>query len=143
MSEASGARLSKLGAGIAIAAMLFVAGTSWAQGMKMKMPMQPRPAARGSFQAAALAGGRQIEIISWSWGPAHKAIVITKKIDAASPILYRACASGKHFARMTVNLGGREYVLTNVVLRSYRKFQRGRAPMESISLNFTKMTPVK
>jgi type VI protein secretion system component Hcp len=141
MSEPSGARLSKLGVAIAIAAILFIAGSSWAQ--EMKMPMQPRTAVHGSFQAGALAGGRQIEVLSWSWGPAHRAIVITKEMDAASPILYRACASGQHFPRMTVNLGGREYVLSNAVLGSYRKFQRGRTPMESISLNFTKMTPVK
>lgn len=68
----------------------------------------------------------------------HKPFVIVKEIDAASPKLYQACASGKHFPTALVEAGGKQYKLYDVVISSVQK-SGGDRPMETISLNFTKI----
>lgn len=69
----------------------------------------------------------------------HKPFVIVKEIDVASPKLYEACSTGKHFLSATVEMGGKQYKLYDVVIASVQKSGGGERPMETISLNFTKI----
>ena len=76
-------------------------------------------------------------------------IVITKRVDTASPKLFRACATGKHIPEATIILrkaGGKAktylvYTLKDVVVSSYQTTPADKSdtPVESISLNFTKV----
>jgi len=70
----------------------------------------------------------------------HQPIVITKRKGAASPVLTKACASGQHFPRAILEVGGRQYVLTDVVLSSYSISSGGDRPTESFSLSFMGIT---
>lgn len=69
----------------------------------------------------------------------HKPLVIVKEIDVASPKLYEACSTGKHFLSATVEMGGKQYKLYDVVIASVQKSGGGERPMETITLNFTKI----
>ena len=51
----------------------------------------------------------------------HKPFTITKEIDKASPLLAQACASGKHFPEVDVDLGSGHYKLSDVVISSDTK----------------------
>lgn len=76
-------------------------------------------------------------------------LVITKKVDTASPKLFRACANGQHFPVGTIILrkaGSNtksylKYTLRDVVITSYQTVPAGKSdtPEEQISLNFTKV----
>ncbi|MDE3109811.1 MAG: type VI secretion system tube protein Hcp [Acidobacteriota bacterium] len=72
----------------------------------------------------------------------HKPLVITKEMDSASPKLYQACATGKHFPSALVETGGKQYKLFDVVIASVQKSSGGERPMETITLNFTKIEVV-
>lgn len=98
-----------------------------------------------------------IELTSFSWGASNPTtigsatggsgagkgrvseIVITKSTDSASPVLMRACASGKHFPTVTLRkAGGSEtYTLSDVVLSCQTG---GSGGGERITLNFTKIS---
>jgi type VI secretion system secreted protein Hcp len=78
------------------------------------------------------------------------AVTVTKGYDAASPELMRACATGKHIKSATLTVrkagGGQQeymtYELENVMVSSYSLSHGGSGgdrPMESLSLNFTKI----
>ncbi len=76
------------------------------------------------------------------------AITVSKTYDAASPKLLQACAQGKHFPKATLSVrksgGGQQeytsYELENVMVSSYSLGSSGGdRPMESLSLNFTKI----
>ncbi len=77
---------------------------------------------------------------------------ITKSIDKASPQLFRAAATGKHFDKATVEFvrkAGRgqqeylEYKLTNVLVSSIQDGTSGGGrPTEQISFNFAKIEEV-
>jgi type VI protein secretion system component Hcp len=69
----------------------------------------------------------------------HKPFVIMKEMDKASPKLFEACASGKHFPSVTVDMGGKQYTLYDVVIASAQKSGGGPHPMETITLNYTKI----
>lgn len=74
-------------------------------------------------------------------------ISITKTVDKASPKLFQACTSGKHFPTVKITLrkaGGKPYLtykLTDVLVSSYQLAKAGASPIpeEHISLNFTKI----
>jgi hypothetical protein len=74
-------------------------------------------------------------------------ISITKTVDKASPKLFQACTSGKHFPTVKITLrkaGGKPYLtykLTDVLVSSYQFAKAGGStiPEEHISLNFTKL----
>ncbi len=72
----------------------------------------------------------------------HEPIVITKEWGAASPQLFRACATGRHFAAVDIDVpsAGRmlHYHLTDVVVSSVQS-SGGDRPTETITLNFTKI----
>ena len=68
----------------------------------------------------------------------HKPLVIVKEVDAASPKLAQACASGKHFSSVEVDLGGRQYMLYDVMVASDQK-SSGYRTTETITLNYEKI----
>lgn len=77
---------------------------------------------------------------------------ITKQIDKASPLLFRAAATGKHFDKATVvfvRKAGRgqqeylEYKLSQVLISSFQDGTSGSGrPTEQISFNFAKIEEV-
>jgi type VI secretion system secreted protein Hcp len=78
----------------------------------------------------------------------HQDITITKHLDAASPKLYEACASGKHIKEVTIDMmraGGDKPVkymvvkMEDVVISHVATSGSGDSPTESISLNFRKI----
>lgn len=72
----------------------------------------------------------------------HKPLVIMKEMDAASPKLFEACSTGKHFSSALVEAGGKQYKLYDVVIASVQKSSGGERPMETITLNFTKVETI-
>lgn len=86
--------------------------------------------------------------------PGPGAMTVAKSYDAASAKLLQACAQGKHFPKATLSVrkagGGQQeymtYELENVLVSSYSLSPQsgassgGDRPMESLSLNFTKIT---
>jgi type VI secretion system secreted protein Hcp len=77
---------------------------------------------------------------------------ITKQIDKSSPVLFRAAATGKHFAKVTVEFArkaGRgqqdylEYKLSQVLISSFQDGTSGSGrPTEQVSFNFAKIEEV-
>jgi type VI secretion system secreted protein Hcp len=130
-------------------------------------PLAVKPGGRpvGSLTGLDLGGGAPstIEVDSWSFGASQTStagrgsgggsgkqavhdIQITKSVDKASPLLFKACASGQHFKKVTLSLrkaGGTQPYLTitmsNVLISSYQQSNGGGKPTESVSLNFTKI----
>ena len=88
--------------------------------------------------AASAAGGRlegKVNLSEFS---------VKKVVDKASPALFNACATGKHFPNVVIEMrkaGGtqQEYLkitLQNVLISSYQVSGRGGAPTETISMSF-------
>jgi type VI secretion system secreted protein Hcp len=73
---------------------------------------------------------------------------ITKKVDKASPVLFKACASGKHFPSATITMrkaGGsqQEYLVVkmyDVLISSYRTSGVGASQTESFVVNAANAT---
>jgi type VI secretion system secreted protein Hcp len=105
-----------------------------------------------------------IELMSFSWGTSeHRSIgsatggagagkadvrelVVTKSTDSASPLLFKAAASGQHFSSATLQLrkaGGETYEtykLSDVLISSFEYGGKGgQKPTESFTLNFAKI----
>ena len=122
-------------------------------------------------QAQVLAGpigvlqfdGQQIDVFSWSWGATQtfdsavgggagagkvqmQDFHFTKTVDKTSPVLFQACATGKHFPSATLTLrkagkGQQEYMVVKFSDLLVSSYQTGGSagdtvPMESISFNF-------
>lgn len=69
----------------------------------------------------------------------HEPFTIVKELDAASPELTRACASGQHFAEVDVDLGtGAKYKLTDAIIVSMRK-AGGDPRAETVSFSYQKI----
>jgi len=77
----------------------------------------------------------------------HKPFVITKTVDKASPKLAEAVAKGKVFKTVEIGDGAMIYKLEDCIITSISASPSsgGDRPMESLSLNYTKieMTPIK
>ncbi len=79
--------------------------------------------------------------------PTFRDISFSKSIDKTSPVLYLNCASGKHLKSATLyvrNSGERAFdfyiiKLSDVVVTSVQTSGAGDLPMESFSLNYTKI----
>jgi type VI protein secretion system component Hcp len=73
----------------------------------------------------------------------HKPLVIVKEVDKASPLLLEACASGKHFAEVDVDLVSAghpvHYKLTDVLISSDQKSSGGDRPTETLSFTYQKI----
>jgi len=90
--------------------------------------------------AGKVAAPRDIATGQASGKRMHKPFTITKEIDRASPLLAQACASGKHFQEVDVELpSGGKYKLTDVMISSDTKSSGGDRPMESISFTYQKI----
>jgi type VI secretion system secreted protein Hcp len=107
----------------------------------------------------------EIDVESWSWGESNSGtaghgggggagkavpqdLVISKKVDTSSPVLFIACATGQHFADalLTARKAGgsqQEYLkikLEEVLVSSYQTSVGGGAIVtETVSLNFAKL----
>ncbi len=79
--------------------------------------------------ASGLASGKRM----------HKPFTITKEIDKSSPLLAQACASGKHFPEVDVDIASAHYKLMDVIISSDTKSSGGDRPMESISFTYQKI----
>jgi type VI secretion system secreted protein Hcp len=69
----------------------------------------------------------------------HKPFVFTKEIDKSSPKLAEAVANGKVFKTIEIGDESGTYTLTDVVISSVQPSSGGDRPMESLSLNYTKI----
>jgi type VI secretion system secreted protein Hcp len=107
----------------------------------------------------------QIELLSWSWGVANigahstgggggagkasfQDLSFTHKIDKASPLLLRGCATGQHLKEATITRrkagkGQQEFLvikLSDVVITSVAESDSsGGDQMESVTLAFAKV----
>ncbi|HUG09384.1 MAG TPA: type VI secretion system tube protein Hcp [Opitutaceae bacterium] len=69
----------------------------------------------------------------------HKPFVFTKTVDKSSPKLAEAAAKGKVFKTVEIGEANGSYILTDVVISSVQPSSGGDRPMESLSLNYTKI----
>ncbi len=137
MTRKINAFLRRLGIGMGLAAIAFLgAGKLQAQARRPG----PKPQAFDTFLKINLPGMgvRNLEILSFSWGPAHRSLTITKKMDAASPKLMAAFRTRRNFPGPVVTLRGGVYRLVKCRITSLRRFKRRGMPMESISFSFAK-----
>lgn len=102
---------------------------------------------------------KSIEVDSFSWGASNNTLnigsassgagagkitfnpfTITRKTDSASPQLYAACASGKHFGTVKIVQGPRTVILDDVLISSYQTGGSRDRPTETFVLKYTKYT---
>lgn len=104
----------------------------------------------------------EIEILSWSWGASNAStggqtsravfqdLQISKRLDKSTPLLMLACAQGKHIPEVIITLRKageppqKYYKVTmqDCIVSSYQTSANsgeGDRPMESFSLNYTKI----
>jgi type VI secretion system secreted protein Hcp len=106
----------------------------------------------------------EIEIQSFSWGATQSggfaggggggagkasfsSFTIVKRVDKASPLLFLACATGKHlrFAvlnaqRSSPNVAFLQIQFTDILISSFKDAgTEGEVPLEEVSFNFTKI----
>jgi type VI secretion system secreted protein Hcp len=106
----------------------------------------------------------EIEISSFSFGATNassggggagagkviSSFTITKKLDKASPLLFKAAATGEHFQKVVISFARKtrgkqldylEYKLSQVLISSIQDgtSQGGGAPVEQVSFNFAKV----
>ena len=107
----------------------------------------------------------QIELLSWSWGVANSAsastgsgggagrasfhdLSFTHKIDKASPLLLRGCATGQHLKEATITRrkagkGQQEFLvikMNDVIITSVTEAdQSGASQVETVTLAFAKV----
>lgn len=80
--------------------------------------------------------------------PVFSEITLSKMSDMSTPVLYSACAQGKKLGDAKIHIGRNEngvfmsvieYVLTNAMVSNISTAGGGGIPMDSFSLNFTKI----
>lgn len=106
----------------------------------------------------------EIDVLSWSWGlsqPGTSAVGggagagkvnvsdfnFTHKLDKASPLLMKACATGQHVKDATLvsrkaGKGQQEYLIvkmSDVFVTSVQSTSAGEHPLESVSMQFAKV----
>jgi type VI secretion system secreted protein Hcp len=106
----------------------------------------------------------EIELLSWSWGVANSGphsggggggagkagfhdLSFTHKIDKASPLLLRGCATGRHLKEATITRrkagkGQQEFLvikMNDVIITSVTETDDGAGQMESVTLAFAKV----
>lgn len=85
-----------------------------------------------------------IEISSFSWGVSNKSINIEREVSPASNTIKRLAAQGTHIKKAILHVrksGGdyMHYELENVLITSYQTSGSSSQPMESFSINYTKI----
>ena len=91
--------------------------------------------------------GEQIEIHSFSWGATQTSVNLTRfQTPTVSPAIKRLAAQGTVIKKAILHIrkagGGTEYLkykLKDAIVSSYQTSGTSSAPMESFSLNFTKI----
>jgi len=119
-------------------------GESKAKGHEKWIELQSFSAAEAQAAARDVASGQASGKRDAATGMAtgkrqHKPFVITKEVDKSSPKLAEAVAKGKVFKTVEIGEANGSYVLTDVIISSVQPSSGGDRPMESISLNYTKI----
>lgn len=156
-------------AGVGIVLAVAGAAVAIALGAVTGISVAPKDAA-GVITIAGIDGGDPgsptIDVLSFSWGVSNpftgrvgggsgagkasfKDLSITKLIDKASPMLARACATGRHIPEVTLNVnrpGGpkgaayMQYKLTQVFVTSVSHAGSGNdRPIESVSFAYDQL----
>jgi type VI secretion system secreted protein Hcp len=109
----------------------------------------------------------EIDIESWSWGENQSGTMhvaggggggkvsmqdfgFTKKMDSASPVIFKACASGEHYSKavVTCRKAGKtpqeflKITMSDVLVSSYHTGGHAASdtiPLDQVSLNFAKI----
>ena len=106
----------------------------------------------------------EIDVLSWSWGLAQTGTVssgggggsgkvsfndfqFTHRLDKASPLLMKACATGEHVKEGTLvsrkaGKGQQEFLIikmSDILVTSVQTSASNELPMESVSLQFAKV----
>lgn len=106
----------------------------------------------------------EIDVLSWSWGLAQTGNIssgggggsgkvnfndfqFTHRLDKASPVLMKACATGEHVKEGTLvsrkaGKGQQEYLIikmSDIQVTSVQSSASNEPPMESVSLQFAKV----
>ena len=117
---------------------------------------------KGESKDAKHAG--EIDVLSWSWGLSQPGTTaggggaaagkvnfsdlnFTHRLDKASPLLMKACATGEHVKDATLvtrkaGKGQQEYLIvkmSEVLVTSVQSSSAGEDPTESVSMNFAKV----
>lgn len=127
----------------------------------------PQPQAPAEPIGVLLLDGRAIDVYSWSWGVTQtfdstgagsgggtgkvsmQDFHFTKNVDATSPKLFSACATGQHFPTATFTArkkgqGQQQYLVVKFSDLLVSSYQTGGSagdtvPVESISFNYSKI----
>ncbi len=142
-----------------LATLAFVVGMALAAAVDFYLKIEGIPG-----ESTARGFENQVEVESWSWGMSQavaargregtmladranpQPFTFVKRIDKASPLLYKAMASGQHFPSVTLTLcraGGDKqpymrYVLHDCFITSIKPVA-GDVPMEQVSFNYAKI----
>jgi type VI secretion system secreted protein Hcp len=106
----------------------------------------------------------EIDVLSWSWGVSQSGTIgggsgggegkatfndlsFTHKVDKASPLLMKACATGEHVKDGTIvsrkaGKGQQEYLIikmTDILITGVAPSSAGDHPMEQVSMQFVKI----
>jgi type VI secretion system secreted protein Hcp len=117
---------------------------------------------KGESKDAKHAG--EIDVLSWSWGMSQPGTAaggggggagkvsfsdlhFTHKLDKASPLLMKACATGQHVKDGTIvsrkaGKGQQEYLIikmSDILVTAVQPSSAGDHPMESVSMQFAKI----
>jgi type VI secretion system secreted protein Hcp len=84
----------------------------------------------GSFSSGGGGGAGKVTGGSFS---------VTRKVDAASPKLFQACASGQHFPKLRLVTGGRAFVFDDLVISHVTTDTGGPKPTETLTFNYAKL----
>lgn len=123
-----------------------VDGESQAKGHEKWIELQSFNAAEAQAVARDAASGQASGKRDAATGQAtgkrqHKPFVITKEVDKSSPKLAEAVAKGKVFKTVEVSDGSMTYTFQDCIISSIQASpgSGGDRPMESLSLNYTKI----
>jgi type VI secretion system secreted protein Hcp len=117
---------------------------------------------KGESKDAKHAG--EIDVLSWSWGLSQSGaagsgggggagkvsfsdLSFTHRVDKASPLLMKACATGQHVKDGTLvsrkaGKGQQEFLIikmSDILVTSVQPSSSGEQPMESVSMQFAKI----
>lgn len=119
-------------------------GEATAEGYKGWIEVQSIQWGVGRGISAGMGGASKREASA----PSVSEVTITKSFDAASPLLLKEALGGKasevkfdltQTGNKSAHLAYQKYILTNCLVSGYSISSGGDRPMESLSLNFTKI----
>jgi hypothetical protein len=122
-------------------------------------PLRSNATPVGSLRIGSGAGALTVNLLDVEFAKTSthaplRDITITKKVDKSSPTLFRACATGKHFAKVTVSMrkaggsgsgAGKSFLVFVFKLVAVKSIQTspssgGGVPLETITLSFSQQS---